>query len=238
MDISREWLFEQYVTNGVSAESLRQSLGLSKSSFCRLLRRLDVSKNRSKKRYEVSREWLEKRYLVDLLGVEAIASEVGCSVEHIKDLCSVYGLKRGSSYIKSSDGRRRFSKPHSEEAKAKMSAAKSKNERTVASPYRRGKYGLRYRDCVHRRIAEESLGPLGKDEVVHHMDCDKDNHHPNNLLVMYRDVHQALHIFMRRSPELDQIAWLEMNNMKYRRVSDGNYKESDTFKRWFDACAS
>jgi len=44
----------------------------------------------------------------------------------------------------------------------------------------------------HRYIIEQSLGrPLSEDEVVHHLDCDKTNNNPENLIVL---ANKASHI--------------------------------------------
>ncbi len=47
----------------------------------------------------------------------------------------------------------------------------------------------------HRYIAEQTLGrPLRDDEVVHHLDCNKDNNAPENLIVLAgRGCHLRLH---------------------------------------------
>lgn len=51
----------------------------------------------------------------------------------------------------------------------------------------------------HRVVAEEFLGrPLRKDEEVHHLDENKTNNHPENLLVLTQSQHQKLHGWMRR----------------------------------------
>lgn len=51
----------------------------------------------------------------------------------------------------------------------------------------------------HRVVAEEFLGrPLRTDEEVHHLDENKVNNHPENLLVLTQSQHQKLHGWMRR----------------------------------------
>lgn len=49
----------------------------------------------------------------------------------------------------------------------------------------------------HRLVAEKMLGRyLEDDEDVHHLDNDKTNNHPNNLLVLHRAQHTKLHSFL------------------------------------------
>ena len=46
----------------------------------------------------------------------------------------------------------------------------------------------------HRTVAEEKLGrPLGPGEIVHHIDHDKHNNHPDNLELMTLPEHTRLH---------------------------------------------
>lgn len=51
----------------------------------------------------------------------------------------------------------------------------------------------------HRVVAEDMLGrPLYDDEEVHHLDEDKLNNHPENLLVLPSSQHMKLHGWLRR----------------------------------------
>ena len=46
----------------------------------------------------------------------------------------------------------------------------------------------------HRAIMEELLGrPLRSNEVVHHIDGDKHNNEPSNLMVVSREEHARIH---------------------------------------------
>lgn len=55
-------------------------------------------------------------------------------------------------------------------------------------------YEKTYGRHTHRIVAEEKLGrPLRAGEIVHHVDGNKRNNHPDNLRVMTQSEHLALH---------------------------------------------
>lgn len=57
-----------------------------------------------------------------------------------------------------------------------------------------GSNGVNAGRRLHDIVAEMKIGrPLGKNEVVHHMDWNKMNNHPDNLVVMTRGEHTTLH---------------------------------------------
>lgn len=60
-------------------------------------------------------------------------------------------------------------------------------------------YAKIYGRHEHRATAEKMMGrPLGADEIVHHIDCDRRNNQPDNLLVMTQSEHAKLHARLRR----------------------------------------
>lgn len=66
-------------------------------------------------------------------------------------------------------------------------------------------------EILHRLVAEHVLErSLSSEEVVHHMDENRCNNHPDNLLVCRNtSEHMKLHAAMRRDPNLDQRQWIE-----------------------------
>lgn len=80
------------------------------------------------------------------------------------------------------------------------------NKFTISSGayvYNKGKYkeGL----LTHKAIATKVLGrPLSTNEVVHHMDGNKENNSISNLIVLSRSKHVALHRFLNMQGALMQ----------------------------------
>lgn len=54
-------------------------------------------------------------------------------------------------------------------------------------------------DKLHTRIAEILIGvDLGREINVHHIDENKENNHPYNLMILERSVHSQVHMFLKR----------------------------------------
>ena len=63
----------------------------------------------------------------------------------------------------------------------------------------RGKYATGANDRHHRDVVEEQLGrKLRSDEVVHHVNGDRGNNDPENLLVVNGSEHARLHAAINR----------------------------------------
>lgn len=74
---------------------------------------------------------------------------------------------------------------------------------------------------AHRFLAEQILGrELGTDEHVHHMDRNKHNNVPENLIVLLTDDHNRLHRAIEAGHESreEQIAWLKNNGIKFEEL--------------------
>lgn len=67
--------------------------------------------------------------------------------------------------------------------------------RRDARGYLRWKHNNQY---VHRWVAERYVGEIDDDEVVHHIDGDKTNNHPDNLEIMKKRDHDKRHGFFWR----------------------------------------
>lgn len=57
----------------------------------------------------------------------------------------------------------------------------------------------------HIVVAEKKLGRhLMDNEVVHHLDCDRSNNHPNNLLVLLKSQHVVIHEWISRGAPISK----------------------------------
>ena len=65
-------------------------------------------------------------------------------------------------------------------------------------------YRKRHGRHEHRVVAEQMIGrPLERGEIVHHVDGDKHNNDPSNLMVMTQDHHIREHL----APDAEPIEW-------------------------------
>lgn len=67
----------------------------------------------------------------------------------------------------------------------------------------------------HVLVAEHMLGrKLSDDEVVHHLDGDRGNNHPSNLLVLLRSQHVRLHEWLKSAAECESLRTNPVNCKK------------------------
>ena len=82
---------------------------------------------------------------------------------------------------------------------------------------------------VHTLIAEMVLGRmLCKDEVVHHIDGDKLNNHPNNLAVISKGEHTILHLEKDNRKKLSES---EVNSIRSEHEK-GTFKQAEAARRY------
>lgn len=80
---------------------------------------------------------------------------------------------------------------------------------------------------VHRVVAAAKIGrPLRKDEDVHHRDGDYTNPHPDNLIVMDKEIHGAVsarqHWYLKQHFKREDAAWkayFDVTGIDYRTSS-------------------
>jgi hypothetical protein len=82
-----------------------------------------------------------------------------------------------------------------------LSYRKRGNKCFSSHGYIRVNTDIRQRQYEHILVAEKALGrKLANSEVVHHIDCDRTNNSPENLLICKIGYHLAMHARMRKHP--------------------------------------
>lgn len=90
---------------------------------------------------------------------------------------------------------------------------------TKTQGYERGSYG-NYFFYKHRKVAQDMIGDRLGDNQVHHIDKNRTNNEPSNLIVINQKDHLKLHVAMRKDAELNQIQWLKDNNIEHYWLGD------------------
>lgn len=219
----KEWLYEQYVNKTRSSSDIAKEVGCHWSSVVRALAFFDIPKRKHTSKYPLlnDKEWLRKAYLEDKLSTRDIGKLVGGAVGGV-----IYSALKSHKIPIRTDVEGLLQKYPSgrfgSEA-ANWRGGKRKLDSGYVYIYAPQHPNATNNGCVmeHILIAEEKIGRyLKKGEVVHHIDGDKTNNSPDNLLVCTRAEHVQIH--MRAVSENVQlckrIAELEKELEQYRRI--------------------
>lgn len=106
-----------------------------------------------------------------------------------------------------------------------MSSTNMKNDKNLKSKLSRlsrcleqGYVITKTGQLLHRKVCGVAHGPFPRDWVVHHIDHDKANNMPENLMALPRQLHDSLHAAMRRHRRNFNRAELETALKCWRRA--------------------
>lgn len=192
-----KWLREQYVDEFRTLESMAQELGCHKGTVGKALKKLGIEARKRTPRHRqlADREWLYNAYIVDKRSIRNIGAEIGASMGVVRE-----HLKQRGIPIRSVSAGMREAGRISENGRLGYKASNWRGGKRTTGQYiqvyapdhpRTTKAGYM---MEHRLIMEEKLGRyLEPDEVVHHIDGDKHNNHPDNLEVLTQKNHISEH---------------------------------------------
>ena len=63
--------------------------------------------------------------------------------------------------------------------------------------------GVHQGELLHRLVYEDAFGPIPEGFCVHHRDNNKENNHPNNLMILSKSHHHKLHMHGTNHPRWD-----------------------------------
>lgn len=232
-NIERGWLEARYVKDLATVEEIAAEVGCTVANIKRLLKKWHIRRGKALQQLGIIPAWNKG------LTKETDDRLMAISQAHSGDGNPMAGRKAWNSGLTKDDDPRIAAiasaisgREVSEETRARMSEAKIGLRGETANNWRGGQsysggYGVfRYtvggaRNYAHRHVASEALGrPLTKDEHVHHIDRNKTNNQPENLIVISEPDHNRLHRAIeagRETPE-QQRAWLNACGIKYLEV--------------------
>lgn len=214
-------------------------LGMTKSNVAKIAAQLRMEQSRTIGSLDL--DTLKRRYIDDAEPFETIVADSGVSAIQLRRYLQAHNLFRDRGAIYRAGTKEKLNKgirvPGSvRDRKAKAPKFMSDDHREKLATAKRGRTGEQanrwkggheaggyeaigggtLRRYVHRTVAEDLLQrPLHSSEQVHHIDRNRKNNAPVNLLVLGSADHTKLHVAMRKNDGLDQCQWLIDNNIQF-----------------------
>lgn len=191
-----EWLKEQYVDGNRTLESIAQELGCNKGTVGRALRSFGIkSRKRTSKFPQLADyNWLYHSYVIEKKGLRRIAAEVGATPGVVREHLKQKGIDR-----------RNVREGMDVEGRINVRlGAKGANWKGGRKVLKTGYIYIYAPDnpnatksgyvFEHRLVMEEKIGRhLDSSEIVHHIDGNKSNNHPDNLELKTNGRHISEH---------------------------------------------
>jgi hypothetical protein len=219
-----EWLRNEYIDKLRTLQSIAEEVGCCKTQLCRAMERHGIDRRRRTSKYLLinNKDWLRKAYIDDGRSMNNIAKEVGCKVGVLHDAFKAMGINTRSD--KEAYALQYKDIPNLGDKTSNWKGGRRVTDKGYIYLFAPDHPFADKRGTVfeHRLVMEHLLGRyLNPSEVVHHVDGNKQNNDPSNLLVMDRVLHRMTHkqIFIR-------MAYLENKLRQYERKY-GPIEETD-----------
>lgn len=228
--IEKDWLEQRYTRDVASIADIAEEAGCSIHNIKRLLQKWQVKREPGKTRIVAWNKGLTKETNDSLKRLAESRLGEGNPM-HGRPAWNT-GLTKETSEILAENGRKLAGIPISDEAKKKMSLEKTGLRGEEANNFKRGfhenVHGYlvvsdgKVKDYLHRVVAKNYLGrDLEPGEHVHHLDGDKTNNEPSNLIVLSRSAHTKLHRYCSVDDVEGQKNWLAQNDIDYLVLNEG-----------------
>lgn len=229
--ITDDWLKKRYLDDLADVRDMAAEIGCSVATIKKKVEGLGLKRGKIRQKLKLVKAWnegLTKETNEKLKRLSISRTGVGNPMSGRKAWNG--GLTKSDDARVASISEKLTGRTVSQEAKERMRNAKLGKVRELANNWRgglqyRNGYGVHRRTVcgrrmyAHRLVAEKSLGrPLKRSEHVHHIDRNKANNTPENLLVMSNGTHTRLHAELIKGDAVgksEQIAWLLQNGCEF-----------------------
>jgi hypothetical protein len=237
----------EMMDNLMSYTDIAKALGMTRSNVIKLCQQEKM--RRGKTLGHLNPEEIRHRYLNQSELINTIAKDAGCSVIQMRRYLQAHNIFRDRGQIYRANTREKHNKGiRISESKRDLNSRKAKfgslEHREKMAKAKRGKIGENAnhwkggiwkpggsgyemtrsggkRNYRHRVIAENLLRrELIANEEVHHVDMNRKNNNPSNLIVIESKNHLSLHRAMKKNQALDQRAWLKENRIKHEDLNN------------------
>lgn len=196
---SREELLEIYSRDGMTEKKMCSIVGCKSDITMRKILHengIDTNNNkrlaynkRGNRTDDEFKQYLIKEYCEKRRSMTSIAKEMNLTWTTVSRYLDKYGIQK-----------RTKSQQQSGKGSPTWKGGKRKKKNGYIEIYNPCHPNANSRNCVyeHQLVAEKKLGRyLMKGETVHHIDFDKSNNNPDNLIVLTKSDHIKLHGLMR-----------------------------------------
>jgi len=181
-EISKEYLEEKYINQGLSAIQIAEELKCSDGKIYFWLKKYDIpsrSFSEANTKYHLTKEYLQQKYVDERLSTRQIAEEVGCGKTTIRCWLNRFDIPFRTI---------------SESQRGELSYQWKGFNSECITPF--VKDHIYDRDTYECQFCSKTYINIdGKNDLmhVHHIDQNRRNNNPENLILLCSDCHAMLH---------------------------------------------